>query len=209
VQAKLLRALQQREVRPVGGSEAVPVDIRVIAATNRDLAAMVEAGAFRLDLFYRLNVVRVDVPPLRERMEDVPLLAAHFLAKHARAGEAPASLGPEALEKLLRYGWPGNVRELENAIESSLALARGPSLSAADFSFEVPPGRAPAPAPDSLPLCLESYERCALERALRECGGDASEAARRLGIGRSTLYRKLARHGLRPARALSAPRPIR
>jgi DNA-binding NtrC family response regulator len=209
VQAKLLRALQQREVRPVGGSEAVPVDIRVIAATNRDLAARVEEGAFRLDLFYRLNVVRVDVPPLRERMEDVPLLAAHFLAKHARAGEPPASLAPEALEKLLGYGWPGNVRELENAIEASLALARGPLLRAVDLATPAPAGREPAPAADSLPLDLDAYERCALERALRECGGDASVAARRLGIGRSTLYRKLARHGLRPARALSAPRPIR
>ena len=124
-------------------------------------------------------------------------------------GSRPSPLGGEALEKLLRYAWPGNVRELENAIESSLALARGPVLRALDLSFEVPPGREPAPAPDSLPLDLEAYERCALERALRECGGDASLAARRLGIGRSTLYRKLAHHGLRPARALSAQRPIR
>jgi DNA-binding NtrC family response regulator len=209
VQAKLLRALQQREVRPLGGSEPVPVDIRVIAASNRDLAAMVEGGSFRLDLFYRLNVVRIDVPPLRERMEDVPLLAAHFLAKHARPGEGPVSLGPEALEKLLHYAWPGNVRELENAIESSLALARGPILRAGDLAFEVPPRGEPAPPADSVPLRLEAYERLALERALRECAGDASLAARRLGMGRSTFYRKLSRHGLRPPRALSAPRPIR
>jgi DNA-binding NtrC family response regulator len=208
VQAKLLRALQQREVRPVGGAEAVPVDIRVIAATNRDLGAMVEQGRFRLDLYYRLNVVRLDVPPLRERMEDVPLLARHFLLKHRRGSAPPASLEADALEKLLRYPWPGNVRELENAIESALALARGPHLHAADFPFDVPARPEPAPAPEALPLSLDAYERCALERALRECAGDATQAARRLGIGRSTLYRKLAHHGLR-AGALSAPRPIR
>jgi two-component system response regulator HydG len=207
VQAKLLRALQQREVRPVGGSEAVPVDIRVIAATNRDLAAMVEEGRFRLDLYYRLNVVRVDVPPLRERMEDVALLAGHFLVKHRRPQGGPTSLGPQALEKLLGYAWPGNVRELENAIEAALALGREPALGPADFSFESA-RTAPPPAPDGVALSLDAYERCAVERALRECGGDASLAARRLGIGRSTFYRKLARHGLRPARALSGARPI-
>jgi two-component system response regulator HydG len=197
VQAKLLRALQQREVRPVGGGEPVPVDIRVIAASNRDLAAMVEAGRFRADLFYRLNVVRVEVPPLRERMEDVPLLASHFLAKHARPGESAPFLGSDALEKLLHYAWPGNVRELENAVESALALARGPTLRAADFGFEAPSRSEPAPPPDNLPLRLDAYERCALERALQESGGDATLAARRLGIGRSTFYRKLARHGIR------------
>jgi two-component system, NtrC family, response regulator HydG len=208
VQAKLLRALQQREVRPVGGSEALPVDIRVIAATNRDLAAMVEEGRFRLDLFYRLNVVRVDVPPLRERMEDVLLLAGHFLAKHSRSGEGPVGLEPGALEKLLAYPWPGNVRELENAIEGALALGRGPALRGSDFAFEASARTEPEPAPGGLALSLDAYERCALERALRESGGDASLAARRLGIGRSTFYRKLARHGVRPARALSAVRPI-
>jgi two-component system, NtrC family, response regulator HydG len=197
VQAKLLRALQQREVRPVGGGEPVPVDIRVIAASNRDLAAMVESGRFRADLFYRLNVVRIDVAPLRERMEDVPLLAAHFLAKHARSGEPAPFLGSDALEKLLRYAWPGNVRELENAVESALALARGATLRAGDFGVEAPLRSEPAPPPDALPLTLDAYERCALERALQESGGDATEAARRLGIGRSTYYRKLARHGIR------------
>jgi two-component system response regulator HydG len=197
VQAKLLRALQQREVRPVGGGEPVPVDIRVIAASNRDLSGMVEAGRFRADLFYRLNVVRVDVPPLRDRLEDVPLLAAHFLAKHGRAGEPAPFLASDALEKLLHYPWPGNVRELENAIESALALARGSTLRGPDFGFEAAVLRSPAPPPDALPLRLDAYERCALERALHESGGDAREAARRLGIGRSTFYRKLARHGIK------------
>jgi DNA-binding NtrC family response regulator len=203
VQARLLRALQSREVRPVGGSDAVPVDIRVVAATNRDLAAMVEEGRFRLDLYYRLNVVRIDVPPLRERMEDVPLLAAHFLAKHRREGVPGALLEPDALERLGRYAWPGNVRELENAIESALALARGPRLRAADLPLGLPAAAEVRARPDHLPLDLDAYERCALERALAEAGGDATEAARRLGIGRSTFYRKLARHALRPGRALS------
>ncbi|HEX2483712.1 MAG TPA: sigma-54 dependent transcriptional regulator [Myxococcota bacterium] len=209
MQARLLRALQSREVRPVGGSDAVPVDIRVIAATNRDLAAMVEEGRFRLDLYYRLNVVRIDVPPLRERMEDVPLLAAHFLAKHARPGQPGLELEPDALERLARYAWPGNVRELENAIESALALARGPRLRAADLPLGVPAAAEREAPPAHIPLDLDAYERCALERALLECGGDATEAARRLGIGRSTLYRKLARHSLRPGRALSSGPAIR
>jgi len=205
VQAKLLRALQHKEVRPVGAGEAVPVDIRVICATHRDLAGMVEAGRFRQDLFYRLDVVRVDVPPLRERREDVPLLVQHFLRKHCRPGVPPPMLDGEALEPLLRYDWPGNVRELENAVESALALCREGRLCAADFQL----GRgtapaAPAPAPMDVPLSLDAYERCALERALRESDGDATEAARRLGIGRSTFYRKLARHGIGPRRGRSA-----
>jgi len=208
MQARLLRALQSREVRPVGGSDAVPVDIRVIAATNRDLAAMVDEGRFRLDLYYRLNVVRIDVPPLRERMEDVPLLAAHFLAKHRRDGGPDVELDPSALDRLVRYPWPGNVRELENAVESALALARGARLRASDLQLGPVAPAEPAAAPADLPLDLAAYERCALERALAECGGDATEAARRLGIGRSTFYRKLARHALRPSRALSATRWI-
>jgi DNA-binding NtrC family response regulator len=209
MQARLLRALQSREVRPVGGSDAVPVDIRVIAATNRDLAAMVDEGRFRLDLYYRLNVVRIDVPPLRDRMEDVPLLAAHFLAKHRREGHPGFELEAEALERLARYVWPGNVRELENAIESALALSRGQRIRAADLPLGVPASVEREAPPAHLPLDLDAYERCALERALAECGGDATEAARRLGIGRSTFYRKLARHALRPARALSGGPPIR
>jgi transcriptional regulator with PAS, ATPase and Fis domain len=208
VQAKLLRALQQREVRPVGGAGAVPVDIRVIAATHRDLAAMVEAGRFRLDLYYRLNVVRLEVAPLRERLDDVALLAGHFLAKHARGTRATVGLEPDALETLVRYAWPGNVRELENVIEASLALARGPRLRAEDLALPAGSRSEPPPPAHALPLTLEAYERCALERALRESAGDAREAARRLGIGRSTLYRKLARQGLRPPRALSGAEPI-
>jgi len=199
VQAKLLRALQHKEVRPVGGSESIPVDIRVICATNRDLAEMVNAGEFRKDLYYRLNVVRLELPPLRERLEDVPLLAHHFLQKHRRGEGQPLGFEPEALEMLSRYSWPGNVRELENAVESALALARGERLRVADFSLAQERINVARKEPEGLELSLGAYERCALERALRESAGDATEAARRLGIGRSTFYRKLRKHGIEPA----------
>ena len=195
VQAKLLRALQEKEVRPVGSTRAVPVDLRVICATHRSLQEMVGQGSFRQDLFYRLNVVRLALPPLRERREDIPLLAQHLLEQHQPAGRPPTRFSPDALERLCGYDWPGNVRELENAIEAAIALAAGPVLEARDF----PVGRGEAAdrrhqAPTGLPLSLDAYEREALERALAESGGDAREAARRLGIGRSTLYRKLSRH---------------
>jgi DNA-binding NtrC family response regulator len=206
MQAKLLRALQQKEVRPVGGAAALPVDLRVVSATHRDLAAMVETHRFRMDLFYRLNVVRIEIPPLRERMEDVPLLVQHFLDEKRRAGSPVEGVGDDALERLLEHDWPGNVRELENVLESALALARGTWLRAADL----PMGRnrratalraAPAPGDDArlaaLPLTLDAYEKSALERALREAGGNATDAAKKLGIGRSTFYRKLGKHGLR------------
>ena len=198
IQAKLLRALQTKEVRPVGATGAVPVDIRVVAATHRDLAAMVSEGAFRLDLYYRLNVVRVEIPPLRERREDVPLLARHFLHKHHREGSPVEGFSSDALELLARYDWPGNVRELENAIESALALATGPRLRSPDLRLEGSARGANAGSPPGreVPLSLGAFERCALERALNEAGGDATEAARRLGIGRSTFYRKLAKHGI-------------
>jgi DNA-binding NtrC family response regulator len=211
VQAKLLRALQHKEIRPVGSASAVPVDIRVISATHRNLAEMVAEGRFRADLFYRLNVVRIEIPPLRERREDVPLLAHHFLRKHAGGSSRVAGIEEAALEALVAAEWPGNVRELENAIESALALAPGPKLRLADFPALRRRAAATAPAapPADLPLSLAAYERCALERALRETGGDATRAARLLGIGRSTLYRRLAQHGLSPRGGAGATAPIR
>jgi len=206
VQSKLLRALQEREVRPVGAASTVPVNLRVISATHRDLEAMVAAGLFRADLFYRLNVIRILLPPLREHREDIPLLVQHCLRKHHRAGPRLEGIEPDALDLLMRHAWPGNVRELENVVESALALAPGPRLRVADL----PIGRLPAarglagPLP-ALELSLDAYERCALERALVETGGDATRAARLLGLGRSTLYRKLARHGIaRPAERCAA-----
>jgi len=200
VQVKLLRAIQEKEVRPVGATDSVPVDIRIIAATHRDLEHMIAAGSFRTDLFYRLDVVQIEIPPLRERREDIPLLVQHFIAKHARRAAPIAGIEDDALEMLCAQEWRGNVRELENVIESALALAPGPRLRAADLPRDrraVLAGAAAAP----MPLSFESYERAVLERALAQARGDAIAAARLLGIGRSTLYRKLAKHGLRAGRS--------
>ena len=186
----------------MGGSRRSPVDLRVICATHRDLERMVADGRFRQDLFYRLDVVRIEIPPLRERRDDIPLLVHHFLRKY-RARHAPIEgIDEDALQLLADAEWPGNVRELENAIESALALSPGPRLRAADLPFARRSGgsRPSAPVLRDLPLTLAAYERLALERALVETGGDAPEAARRLGLGRSTLYRKLAKHGLVPGR---------
>jgi two-component system response regulator HydG len=201
VQAKLLRALQQNEVRPVGAAHVVPVDLRVIAATHRDLDAMVAEGTFRADLFYRLNVVRVGIPSLRERREDIPLLVHHFLRAYRRREAPVEGIDDDALQLLVEQDWPGNVRELENTVESALALAPGPRLRLGDLPI-VRSGRGSTgyALDEALPLTLASYERAALERALRESRGDATDAARSLGIGRSTFYRKLARHGLGGAR---------
>jgi len=197
VQAKLLRALQHKEVRPVGAANSVPIDIRVISATHRDLATMVDEGGFRADLFYRLNVVRIVIPPLRERREDIPLLVHHFLRKHAGENSQIEGIEERALELLMASDWPGNVRELENTIESAMALAPGPRLRISDLALNRPASRPAAVyTPAGLPVSLDAYERCALERALAECAGDASAAARILGIGRSTLYRKLAKYGI-------------
>ncbi len=200
VQAKLLRALQNKEVRPVGASNTVPVDIRVISATHRDLAEMVSTGAFRADLFYRLNVVRVDIPPLRDRSEDIPLLVQHFLDKHRTANSRVEGIEDEALEVLVESEWPGNVRELENVIESAFALAPGPRLRVADLPrTRRLVTRRSEPSLAGIPTSLEAYECSVLERALCESGGDATAAASLLGIGRSTFYRKLAKHGLTPS----------
>ena len=199
VQAKLLRALQYKEVRPVGASGPVAVDIRIVAATHRDLTALVESGGFRVDLFYRLNVVRLDVPLLRERRADIPLLAHHFVRKHRREDSPVVGIEEAALELLAQQTWRGNVRELENAIESALAMAKGPRLAARDLRLSPAlSGRTVTTRDslDALPLSLDAYEKCALERALQEARGEARVAAAALGMGRSTLYRKLARHGL-------------
>jgi two-component system, NtrC family, response regulator HydG len=212
IQAKLLRALQQREVRPVGSAVAVPVDLRIVAATNRDLAQRAEAGEFRLDLFYRLNVVRIELPALRERSDDIPLLAQHFLAKHRRSASPVTGFEPEALHALTRHSWPGNVRELENAVESAVALATAPLLRARDFALGreriAPASAASAGGNAALPLSFDAYERDLIERALAASEGDAVAAARKLGVGRSTLYRKLAKHQLaarRPRAAATTP----
>ncbi len=205
VQARLLRAIQEREVRPIGSGQPVPVDLRIVAATHRNLQEQVDSGAFRQDLFYRLDVVRIDLPPLRDRTEDIPLLAQHFIEKHQSPHHPARGLSPEVVRRLVGHAWPGNVRELENAIESAIALNPSEPLGVADFPLQRETRVSRVDKPVDVPLSLDAYERCALERALAEHRGDAASAARSLGIGRSTLYRKLAKHGLAARRAGAAP----
>jgi transcriptional regulator with PAS, ATPase and Fis domain len=194
LQAKLLRALQERAIRRVGGNEAVPVDVRIVAATNRDLHDLVAAGEFRDDLYYRLNVVTLTVPPLRERASDVPLLAQHFLEKFAQETGRPVKrLASDALALLTSYPWPGNVRELEHAIERAVALASSDALLADDLPPNVrrEPARTPRLPTDG--MTLEDVKRWYVNQVLEEAGGNKLRAAELLGINRRTLYRILER----------------
>jgi DNA-binding NtrC family response regulator len=190
LQAKLLRAIQEKEVKPVGSTDRIPIAVRVIAATNRDLEAAVRQGQFRQDLFFRLNVVQIKLPPLRERKSDIPLLVNTFLEKFSEAGGV-RSISEEAMARLIAYDWPGNIRELENAIERAVALGSGPILHVGDLpsSLHYAAGDRMPHADELMPL--EELERRAILRALREAGGDKLAAARLLGIGKTTLYRKL------------------
>ena len=195
VQARLLRVLQEGEVRPVGEERPVKVDVRLVAATHRELGAEVKAGRFREDLYYRLKVVHLHVPALRERPEDIPVLARHFLSRAAKAfGLPPAQLTPPLLEKLTTWSWPGNVRELENALESAVALSADGAidlslLPSSASSVEVPPGA-------GLKEKLEATERGLIVTAMDAARGNVSEAARQLRIGRATLHDKLKKYGL-------------
>jgi DNA-binding NtrC family response regulator len=191
LQAKLLRALQEKEIKPVGSTERVSISMRVIAATNRDLESSVRTGAFRQDLFFRLNVVQIKLPPLRERKGDIPLLVNAFLEKFSDSGRPMRMIAEEAMARLMAYDWPGNVRELENAIERAVALGSGPILHVGDLPSNLQHGTGERlPESDEI-LPLEELERRAILRALRESGGDKLAAARLLGIGKTTLYRKL------------------
>ncbi len=199
-QAKLLRVLQEGEVRPVGEDRPAAVDVRILAATHRDLAERVGSGAFRGDLYYRLNVVALHVPPLRDRPEDVPLLSRHFLDRHAaRFGLRPPPLPRALLDRLMAHRWPGNVRELENAIENLLVLSPPGEL---DLALLPGPASSPpaagAPGSGSLTLKqrLDAYERGLLVEALRRAGNNRSLAAQRLGISRVTLHDKIRKHRL-------------
>jgi len=198
-QVKLLRAIQEREVIPVGATQAVPVDVRIIGATNRDLEEEIRKGTFRTDLYYRLNVIQLRLPPLRDRREDVDLLARHFLERLGeREGGAAKELSEEALEALRRYDWPGNVRELENALERAVVLApEGPlgSASLPDRVRERPEVRLVDEAPPPNPT-MEIIERAYIRWVLDAEGGNKTRAAEVLGIDPSTLYRKLNRYGL-------------
>ena len=198
LQAKLLRALQEREVKPVGSTERRQIDVRIIAATNRDLETAIRSGAFRQDLYFRLNVVQIKLPSLRDRKGDIPLLVTSFLEKFSRSGPVQ-TISDDAMRRLVAYDWPGNVRELENAIERAVALGSGPLLSVADLpsNLQYPSGDR-APQKDEL-LPLEELERRAVLRTLRETGGDKLAAARMLGIGKTTLYRKLKQYRVEPS----------
>ncbi len=191
MQAKLLRALQEKEVRPVGSTDRIPLSARIIAATNRDLDAAVRQGTFRQDLFFRLNVVQIKIPPLRERKTDIPILVNSFLEKFSEANGKIRTISEDAIARMMAYDRPGNVRELENAIERAIALGSGPILHAGDLPTNLQYGTGERlPQNDEL-LPLDELERRAILRALREAGGDKLAAARMLGIGKTTLYRKL------------------
>ncbi len=192
-QAKLLRALQEGEIRRVGESMPVKVNVRVIAATNQDLKKAIAEKRFREDLFYRLNVVPLRIPPLRERPEDIPLLTAHFLGRHNRRTGEHKALTTEALQRLVDHPWPGNVRELENMVEQAAALSAGPEIRAPDIRFEA---GAPSEAAPTLADAVEVAERRAIQAALARAGGDLGRVARDLGISPTTLWRKMKRLGL-------------
>jgi two-component system response regulator HydG len=195
LQVKLLRVLQSGEVRPVGATQASTVDLRVLAATNRDLEHLVRQGTFREDLFYRLNVIALRVPPLRERRDDIAALAEHFLERFARRQGRALTLARPALERLLSHAWPGNVRELENAMERTAILARGDVVEPDDL----PPAIASAagmPAETPVAETLAEAERTHILQVLARHGGSHSRAADALGIGRTTLWRKLKDYGL-------------
>ena len=191
LQAKLLRALQEREIRPLGGTDRVAIRARVMAATNRDLDTLVRAGTFRQDLFFRLNVVQIKLPPLRERKSDIPVLVSAFLEKFSDAKAPVRSISEDAMRRLMAYDWPGNVRELENAVERAVALGSGPILHVGDLPSNLQYAQTERYAEQNELVPLEELERRAIFHALRETSGDKLAAARLLGIGKTTLYRKL------------------
>ena len=199
LQAKLLRALQEREIKPVGSTERRRINVRIIAATNRDLQAAIRSGAFRQDLYFRLNVVQVKLPPLRDRKSDIPILVTAFLEKFSDPQGPVRTISEDAMRRLIAYDWPGNVRELENAIERAVALGSGPVLRVADLPSNLHyPTTERVPEKDEI-LPLEELERRAILRTLRETGGDKLSAARMLGIGKTTLYRKLKQYHMEHA----------
>jgi two-component system response regulator AtoC len=214
VQIKLLRTLQEREFERVGGSETMKVDVRLVSANNRNLEKMIEDGEFREDLYYRLNVFPINLPPLRDRLDDLAPLVTHFIAKFARQmGVMPAPPATDALAKLREYNWPGNVRELENIVERAMILAKGAPLASPhlDFGRRTSPPPAPAvgsgpiptiapaaPAEDGKSLAerLLDSERKEIIAAVEKSRGNIASASRMLGINRSTLYYRLRKHGL-------------
>jgi DNA-binding NtrC family response regulator len=204
IQVKLLRVLQDREFERLGGTKTHKVDVRLVAATNRDLRAALEEGTFREDLYYRLNVVAIDIPPLREHKEDIPSLANFFLEQYAReatgkaASDRITSITPEAMKKLMDYHWPGNVRELQNIIERGVTLASGTALDAADIHLETSAASSASGGACVLPpgMTLDQWEEETIREALRRAGGNKSQAARALGLSRNALRYRLSKMGV-------------
>ena len=196
VQVSLLRVLQEKKVRPVGDTQESEVNVRIIAATNKRLKEMIQRQSFREDLYYRLNVISITMPPLREIREDIPLLADHFMGKHQRPGTATTpEISPQAMGRLMGYAWPGNVRQLENVIERAYALGVQDVLQAHDLPNEIM-----HPAGDAMPVDenynLQAIEKETICRALQKVGGNKAEAAKLLGINTTTVYRKIAKYGI-------------
>src|SRR3954471_14635536 len=199
LQSKLLRAIQEKEIRPVGSTRRVPINVRILAATNRDLETAVQDGTFRKDLFFRLNVVNLRIPPLRERRQDIPLLVGHFLQKTNRASGIERTISDEALRLMMAYDWPGNVRELESCLERAATLTSGPNIHVGDLPSQVQNAGRPSifdgPHPNGV-VPIAEMEREAIFSALKRVGGDKMKAAKLLGIGKTTLYRKLKEYGM-------------
>ena len=199
-QAKLLTVLERREVTPLGADRALPVDVRIVSATNLDEAALFDPQRFRPDLLYRLNTIVLRVPPLRERREDIPLLARHYLAAYAQQyGKPLRDCSAAAWQALQANDWPGNVRALRHACERAVILGQGAQLEAADFGLSAAtmPAQAAAATSSAGPsLSLHEREREALDEALRQAKGNISQAARLLGLSRAALYRRMEKHGL-------------
>jgi DNA-binding NtrC family response regulator len=198
-QVKLLRVLQEREFERLGGTKTIKVDVRLVAATNRDLRAALEEGTFREDLYYRLNVVPIDIAPLRERREDIPDLVNLFITRFAGdSGKPIEDISPEAMQILVNYHWPGNVRELQNIVERACALAKGDMLAAADIHLDTRPAKAVNGAGGFLPdgMTLEQWEDEMVQEALRRASGNKSQAARLLGLSRNALRYRLSKIGI-------------
>jgi len=200
-QVKLLRVLQEREFERLGGTRTLTVDVRLIAATNRDLRAALEEGTFREDLYYRLNVVAINIPPLREHKEDIPALAEFFLRKYTREMQKPVEqkITPSAMRALVEFHWPGNVRELENVIQRAVTLSTGPTIDVADIQIEAPAARAASGDSNHLlppGMTLDQWEEEAIREALRRANGNKSQAARALGLSRNALRYRLSKMGV-------------
>ncbi len=198
LQAKMLRALQEKEIRPVGSTKTVPINVRVLAATNRDLEHAVTNGSFRRDLYFRLNVLTLRIPPLRERRQDIPLLAGHILERLSHNSGRTHELSDEAMRALLAYDWPGNVRELENCLERCCAITTGSLIHMVDLPSSITgaPARLVPDAPETKVIPLADLEKQTILSAIAQLNGDKLMAARRLGIGKTTLYRKLKEYGV-------------